>query len=147
MEPASDGPSTPTVVDATTVWHKLVAVVQRISRAGEAELDGPVNAAQFLILSHISRSGPAAQSGLVAELGTTPANISQLVTKLEAADLVRREAEGTTRRVHLTDDGRAVIAHLMPQYRAFITARFAVLGEEDLTQLLRLLAILDTEGR
>lgn len=118
------------------VWTSLIAVVQRISRAADAAMDdAAVNPAQYLLLATLDQHGPSRQRDLCRRLGTTPANVSQLLKKLEAVGLVQRHEDGAAKVSELTAAGRDVLGVLRPAHRAFIGRQFAALDDHSLQAL------------
>lgn len=77
-------------------------------------------------LATLDRIGPARLTALAAREGVTQPAMTQLISRLQDAGLVRREADpgdGRVVRVCITDDGRAVLA----ARRAERTQRLGVL--------------------
>jgi DNA-binding MarR family transcriptional regulator len=77
-------------------------------------------------LATLERSGPARLTALATHEGVTQPAMTQLISRLQDAGLVRREADpddGRVVRVSITDDGRAVLA----ARRAERTQRLGVL--------------------
>jgi DNA-binding MarR family transcriptional regulator len=77
-------------------------------------------------LSTLDRGGPARLTVLATREGVTQPAMTQLISRLQEAGLVRREADpddGRVVRVVITDDGRAVLA----ARRAERTQRLGVL--------------------
>lgn len=119
-------------------WLSLVGAVRRVSRAAEAALESEaVNPAQFLVLSLVDERGPRRQTDLVDALGTTAANVSQLLRKMETAGYIERRRDGAAKVVENTDAGRALLKRLRPDHRAFIAARFAGLDDAEMAALRR----------
>jgi DNA-binding MarR family transcriptional regulator len=64
-------------------------------------------------LATLERSGPARLTALATREGVTQPAMTQLISRLQDAGLVRREADpddGRVVQVSITDDGRAVLA-------------------------------------
>ena len=77
-------------------------------------------------LATLERSGPARLTALATREGVTQPAMTQLISRLQEAGLVRREADpddGRVVRVVITNDGRAVLA----ARRAERTQRLGVL--------------------
>jgi DNA-binding MarR family transcriptional regulator len=92
--------------------ERLRRVVGHLSRALRlSHLNRSLSPSQREVLSTIARSGPLRLSELAAAEGLNPTMLSRIVTKLEAAKLVTRTADGADARVvHLavTDAGRSL---------------------------------------
>jgi len=59
-------------------------------------------------------------------MGTTAANVSQLLRRLEADGYVARARRGRERLVQLTDEGAAVLGALAADHRAFMAGELGV---------------------
>lgn len=91
-------------------------------------------------MAALERTGPARLTALAARAGVTQPAMTQLISRLEDAGLVRREADaadGRVVRVAITDEGRAtmarrragraerlavILAQLSPEHRAALAA-------------------------
>ena len=102
--------------------------------AGILRADG-LNPAQFQLLRAVGESPGVTQARLVEQRGVTPGGVSQLVSKLAALGLLRREAEGAANRLWLTDAGRALVDRLIPAQDAFFAQRFAALKPAELQRM------------
>ncbi len=119
--------------DMVRTVHGTGQEVSRILRE-----DG-LNPAQLQLLLAVREAPGSAQRVLGERLGTTPANVSMLVSRLEDRGWLRREAAGAANRLWLTDVGQALADRLGAAQQQFMAARFAALGDDDLETLARLL--------
>jgi DNA-binding MarR family transcriptional regulator len=121
---------------SAAVFGALARIVHRTAQDAAAILrrDG-LSPAQFQLLRTVGQSPGVTQAALGEHRGVTPGGVSQLVTKLEAIALVRRDAEGAANRLWLTDRGRSLVERLTPEQDAFVARRFAGLEPEQLEGL------------
>jgi len=113
----------------------LARVEPRLTAAG-------LTATQFGVLEAILHKGPLTQRELLRKVLTSPGNMTDVIDKLEARDLVRRARSSADRRVvtvDLTPHGRDVIAALFPRHAADITRAIGVLSSDEQETLDRLL--------
>ncbi len=98
---------------STQVFGLLARVVHRIGNEADALLRrDDLNPAQFQLLLAVHRKPGSTQRELGQTLAVTVSNVSMLITKLEAAELLRREARGAAKEVWLTNRGAALVARL-----------------------------------
>ena len=121
---------------STDVFGLFARIVHRTAQDAAAILrvDG-LNPAQFQLLRAVGDRPGLTQAGLVAQRGVTPGGVSQLVSKLVASGLVRREADGSANRLWLTDAGQSLVDRLIPAQDAFIQRRFGGLQPAELHHL------------
>ena len=89
--------------------------------------------------------GPLTPTVIAQRLFVTTASTTSLLDTLERRELIVRTPDPDDRRktlVSLTDEGRRLVDEFLPQVVALQTAAFADLSEEDRTQMLRSLAII-----
>ncbi|MFD5568993.1 MarR family winged helix-turn-helix transcriptional regulator [Streptomyces cadmiisoli] len=84
--------------DLIIAVEHIVRYVRRNSRAGE------LSTAASSALGRLSREGPQRLTDLARAEGVSQPNMTQLVTRMERADLVRRVADAT--------DGRSVLVEV-----------------------------------
>jgi len=98
-------------------------LVRRFSVAERADVACcGVTVAQAATLETLSRQGPLRLGALGKRLGVTPSTLSRNVERLEASDLVRREADpedARSSRISLTKKGRAAASDLERQELTF----------------------------
>lgn len=94
-----------------------------------------LNAAQYTILELLSEKGPLKQTQIAQFLSVTPANISQMIAKMERAKWVKRVAKGASKVVELTPTSVELIDSLRPEMRALMSSRFDVLDEQEFKAL------------
>ena len=134
------------------------ATIDGLARELAAELDRVVGMYRSLsqpstlsltavgTLATLQRSGPSRLTALAAREGVTQPAMTQLITRLEDAGLVRREtdhADGRVVLVAITDEGRAtlasrrarraeklapMLAKLSPDHRTALTAALPALA-------------------
>lgn len=118
------------------IFGMMARIVHRTAQDAAANLaQEGLNPALFQLLRAVRESPGATQAKLVQRRGVTAGGVSQLVTKLEARRLLRREADGAANRLWLTAAGEALVDRLAPEEDAFFVGRFAGLLPEDLNQL------------
>lgn len=117
----------------------LARLVHRTSQDAAAILRSEgLNPAQFQLLLAVRDDPGQPQRALVGRFAVSGANVSMLVSKLEAAGFLEREAHGASNAVWLTDAGEELVERLAPDQTTFITARFQVLDDAELEELHRL---------
>jgi len=124
---------------STAVFGDLVRLVHGTAQevAGILREDG-LNPAQLQLLLAVRDDPGTAQRALVERLGTTAANVSMLVSRLEDAGRLRREAVGAANRLWLTEQGSALAERLGAAQEAYMAARFEALSDAELRSLAQL---------
>ena len=110
--------------------HTALAVRLRMSR---------LSLAQFDIIAQVGATEGQSQKELAARLVVTQGNVTQLLQKLEKRRLVKRPASGRCNRLQLTRAGRRLRDALVPGQEREIARLFAVLSDNELETLSRLL--------
>jgi len=93
--------------DLGAVLERLVALIRSLNT------DNPMSRSASGTLATLERSGPSRLTALAARESVTQPAMTQLVSRLEDAGLVRREpdpSDGRVVRVVITDEGRALMA-------------------------------------
>lgn len=106
--------------DLGAVFERVVALIRSLNTVNVMSRSASGT------LATLERGGPARLTALAAREGVTQPAMTQLVSRLQEAGLVRREPDpddGRVVRVVITDEGRAVLA----ARRAERTQRLAVL--------------------
>ena len=109
--------------DLGAALERLVALIRSLNT------DNPMSRSASGTLATLERSGPSRLTALAARESVTQPAMTQLVSRLEDAGLVRREpdpADGRVVRVVITDEGRA----LMARRRAERAGRLATLLDQ-----------------
>ncbi|MEY9858207.1 DNA-binding MarR family transcriptional regulator [Catenulispora sp. GAS73] len=106
------------------VAESLGLLIQRGTRAGlyaalvEDVADG-LDENAYPVLSGLARTGPRNAADLAAVIGLDRSGVSRHASRLEAAGLIRREADPADRRsvlLVLTDDGAAAVAKMRGRF-------------------------------
>jgi DNA-binding MarR family transcriptional regulator len=125
-------------------WLHLLRISHRVLQAAASQLSGwNLSNAQFDVLSQVGAAEGISQLDLAKRLFVTQGNITQLLDKMEASDLIRRMPEGRTKRLYLTSTGRQLFDGVVPFHQDFIAAQFNGLTPDEQRQLAHLLAKLD----
>jgi DNA-binding MarR family transcriptional regulator len=125
--------------------HALQEVTDRLRKRWDRELRTGVpgmNAARASVIVHLARDGDAPQFRLARSVGVSQMTLSRLLDVLEQAHFVRREQVLADRRVHavhLTTDGRKVLAAICARAREFAQQ---TLVETDQARIQALIAVL-----
>ena len=120
--------------------------LQRAAALSAASVDDAVqvfglSASQFGVLDTLNTRGSVHQQELAEALGRSKAQMTAIIDALEAKSLVRRERHATDRRfmtVHLTLDGRNMLANASPVRTAAIVELMSELTGEQRARLARL---------
>ncbi len=119
--------------DTAEVAARLRLSATRLARQLRQESDAALTPSQLSALAAIERHGPV-MLGALAELErVAPPSITKVVSKLEAAGLVKRRLDPHDRRaawVSTTTAGNARLAQIRQRKHAWLAARLDRLDEE-----------------
>jgi DNA-binding MarR family transcriptional regulator len=119
--------------DTAEVAARLRLSATRLARQLRKESDAALTPSQLSALAAIERHGPV-MLGALAELErVAPPSITKVVSKLEAAGLVKRRLDPHDRRaawVSTTTAGNARLAQIRQRKHAWLAARLDRLDEE-----------------
>ncbi|GAC1346128.1 MAG: hypothetical protein NVSMB18_27480 [Acetobacteraceae bacterium] len=122
--------------------------LNRAARAVLAAVEPGVAAAgltltQLGVLEAVLHKGPMTQRELGRKVLTSAGNMTDLIDKLGARGLIRRERrDGRSVQVELTAAGRTLITDVFPRHAEDIARVFAGLSAEEVAELDRLLRLL-----
>lgn len=109
---------------ALRLWIALARCYVTFSRAVACKVaEYDLTAPQFGVLEALYHLGPLSLGDLAEKLLVTGGNVTYVMDRLEAQDLVARERSGDDRRVvraHLTTKGRATIDGVFPGHVVFV---------------------------
>jgi MarR family 2-MHQ and catechol resistance regulon transcriptional repressor len=109
---------------ALRVWIALARCYVTFSRAVACKVaEYDLTAPQFGVLEALYHVGPLSLGELAEKLLVTGGNVTYVMDRLEAQELVVRERSGDDRRVvraHLTTKGRATIEGVFPGHVEFV---------------------------
>ena len=126
------------------LWIRIAHIRRKYERAAMEELRcWNLSLAQFDVLMTLSVSEGMTQFDLAKRLLVTQGNITQLLDKLEQRGLLTRHQEGRTKCLLLTDQGRDLLATVLPTHMLWNAEQFAGLSPVEQQQLLSLLRKLD----
>ena len=129
---------------AVVAWIRFLRLSHRIGNALTEHLSAwGLTPAQYDVLAQLGRAEGLAQHELAARLAVTQGNICQLLHRLERSGLLVRRPEGRANHLYLTDEGRRLLAELLPEHQRLIAARFSGLTHAETRHLLLLLRKLD----
>ncbi|MFE2141052.1 MarR family winged helix-turn-helix transcriptional regulator [Streptomyces sp. NPDC059456] len=77
----------------------------------------------YPVLSALARTGPRSAADLAPDVGIDRSGVTRRASRLEAAGLIRREADPADGRAHLlvlTEEGRSAVAELRTRLAAHI---------------------------
>jgi MarR family transcriptional regulator, 2-MHQ and catechol-resistance regulon repressor len=104
-------------------------------------VDEGLTPSQFAAMEALFHLGPLCQREIGGKLLKSSGNITLVIDNLEKRGLVRRERGSDDRRfitVHLTDEGKALIARIFPAHAEEIASVLSLLTEEEQEELGRL---------
>jgi len=99
---------------------------------------------QFDVLARVGAGEGITQQALADSLLVTKGNVAQLLDRMERGGLIVRRAEGRTKRIHLTKEGRRLFGEVVPAQEDHIHEKISqALSPEEQRLLLDLLRKLD----
>src|SRR5690625_941983 len=125
---------------ALLIWFRLARFYNQSIRMTNHHLkQWDLTMAQFDALNQIGLHQPITQQQLGEKLEVTKGNITQLLKRMEAASLIRREQEWKTKYIALTEEGQALYEEVVSLQEQFQIEQFCCLDCEEQEQLLYLL--------
>lgn len=119
--------------DEVLIFEQLTTLTQQLALSTDQLLSQhPISPAQLRLLEALQSLGSCTQATLATTLQSTPANISQLLSKLEALGLITRAARGVSKHIKLTAQGLRELHRLKPQRDALIAERLSALTPQEL---------------
>ncbi|MBR2706817.1 MAG: winged helix DNA-binding protein [Mogibacterium sp.] len=136
-----------------TIDEQLFELVMKAPRSVrrktfEFPFPRPFFVRERLLVIADSYDGAVRQKTLVEELDVSPAAVSELVSKLERDEYVKREVDPDDKRatlIKLTDLGKARAAELADERNERFSKAFTALTDKEKDQLLKLLEKLTAE--
>lgn len=125
-------------------WYRFIRVLRKVTnRMDEAFQPLDISRSQIDLLLQIAFEDGINQQTCADRMNVTKGNIAQHIARLEQQGLVRRQKEGRTNKLYLTESGQAVIAQIMPVHDRQVRAILAALSAEEVQQFQALLRKLD----
>lgn len=128
-------------------WLYMMRVSNKIHRSSADHLaEYALTVAQFDVLAHLSVKGGISQQALSERLLVTKGNVCGLIDRMESRGLVSRCSHPEDRRLnllHLTEEGKALAARVVPAQEKFIQQQMQHLSAEEQRTLYALLRDLD----
>lgn len=125
-------------------WYRFVRVLKKsISAIDESMRKIGVSRYQFDLLMQVAFEDGINQQTCADRMNVTKGNITQHIDRLEKRDLIRRQKEGRTNYLHLTEAGKELVANLMPGHDQRAKEILSPLTREELRQFQSILRKLD----
>lgn len=129
-----------------SAWLALVRTHTRLWEQVEAQMrrDTGLTMARYDVLAHLDMSGGRlGLTDLASSILLSQSGLSKLLDRMEAAGLVRREADprdGRAAFAAITEQGRALVRRARQRHHEFLRQTFAeALDDEDLADLARIM--------
>lgn len=139
--------ATPSSTSTQAVAGRLRLSVTRLNRLLRRHADTGLTPSQLSALATIERHGPITLGALAEHERVAPPSITKLVNKLEADQLLRRDAspaDGRVAMVSLTDDGRALLEESRQRKNEWLAERLNRLTADERARLANALDALET---
>jgi DNA-binding MarR family transcriptional regulator len=125
---------------------RLRLAVTRLSRRLRHQGEAGISASQLSALSTIERRGPMTLGDLAATEQVQPPSMTRLVSRLEEAGLVDRQAceqDRRVARVRVTTAGRQLLQRSRTRKNAYLARRLQTMGDADRTLMPDVVAVLE----
>ena len=131
---------------AANINDKLIMNLRDISHTMRSLYEGRGSQKRILIILH--EGGKITQRALTERLGIQPGSASEVIAKLESAELITRtpsESDRRTADIQLTDKGKELASQAVNQRRRRHEEMFSCLSEDEKMELLTLLEKINTD--
>lgn len=126
-------------VKTLNAFIKLTRASESINNRLNKQLsDANLTASQFGVMEALYHLGPLNQKSLAEKLLKSGGNITMVIDNLEKSGWVERQQDPNDRRamlIHLTPEGKDFISTYFPKHLNNIMQQFECLSEEELEQL------------
>lgn len=126
---------------ALAAYIKLMRATEAVTaRVNGIITEAGLTVSQFGVIEAIHHLGPLCQRDLARKILKSTGNLTMVIDNLEKRGLVRRE-RGEDRRfltIHLTTEGKELIAEIFPRHAEMIVREMAALAPEEQDELARL---------
>jgi MarR family 2-MHQ and catechol resistance regulon transcriptional repressor len=120
---------------ALSTFTKLVRAAETVTADVHGELsENGLSVSQFGVLEALFHLGDMCQKDIAQKILKSAGNITMVIDNLEKRGLVKRIRNEKDRRyfdIHLTDEGRDLIAKIFPRHAERIRLKMAVLSESE----------------
>ncbi len=125
-------------------WYRFIRVWRKIfSAMDEVMTDINVSRYQFDLLIQVAFEDGINQQTCAGRMNVTKGNITQHIDRLEKRELIRRQREGRTNCLHLTEAGKELVANMIPVHDQRVQEILSLLTREELGQFRSILRKLD----
>jgi MarR family 2-MHQ and catechol resistance regulon transcriptional repressor len=128
-------------IAALDAYTKLMRAADSITTRVHEALPTTLTVTQFGVLEALFHLGPLCPSQLAVKLLKSTGNLTLVIANLEKAGLVKRTRQSSDLRfitINLSPSGHTLIARLFPKVAARIAAEFAILTNDEQTELGRI---------
>jgi len=126
---------------ALAAYIKLLRATEAVTaRVNGIISEAGLSVSQFGVIEALYHLGPLCQKDLARKILKSSGNLTMVIDNLEKRGLVRRE-RGEDRRyltIHLTAEGKELIAGIFPRHAAGIVREMAALTPHEQDELARL---------
>lgn len=145
FHPDSAAQALPTRIDeAVLAWLRLARVYHKVDRrSAETMRAHDLSVSRFDVLNHAGAREGRSQQHLADALLVTKGNICQLIDAMEVDGLLERRRHLRTKRIYLTDKGRALRAAAVRAQEQALVSEFSALSADETRTLLDILRKLD----
>lgn len=117
--------------------------MEQLPRSAPQRMVNEFSKGEFFLLNHLLANGGTARPGEMSRaMGASTARVAAAVGSMERKGWVYRTDDESDHRktlVHLTDEGKRLVAHYRAQALLHIRAVIAQLGEADSVEFIRIL--------
>lgn len=125
-------------------WYRFVRVLRKITYLmDEAMQELDLSRSQFELLIEVAFEKGVNQQTCANRMNVTKGNIAQHIARLENDGLVRRQKDGRTNHLYLTEKGEQLVASIMPVHDQRAKEILSVLSPEELSQFQSILRKFD----
>jgi DNA-binding MarR family transcriptional regulator len=119
------------------VWRKIFAVMDETMKT--IDMSRP----QFDLLMQVAFEDGISQQICADRLTVTKSNITQHIDRLEKRGVIKRQKEGRTKFLHLTEVGEQMVANMMPDHDERVKGILSLISGEEFKQFQVILRKLD----